>query len=310
MNYLILGSGGVGSYYGVSLLRSKQKVTFVARGKHLKAMKKKGLKLNHDDFSFDDFVDVKSLEEISDNDLSKFDSILLLTKAISTKQIAKYLSKKLIIKNMPYIVSLQNGVENEQILCEYFPKDKIIGGLSRKIGAFILEYGVVKSTGKVETIVGAIKKTKTNDLFIKKLCSELNSSNLHCQQSDNIKLELWKKLIINNGVNAICALLEIKTGVLMSDKKLSILVYNLMRETAIAAREKDVKVSKKDIKKMFELIKNFNSIKPSMLVDREQGRELELKEICGIVIKSCKKQGIDAPYTKTIAYLLEFMCKK
>lgn len=309
MRYVILGSGGVGSYYGVKLLKGGNGVVFVARGEHLKAMKKNGLKLSHDGYDFCDFVDARELDDIKKSEFLKIDAILLLTKSTSTKQIAKQLSTLLDKKTMPYIISLQNGVENESILCKQFPKDKIIGGLSRKIGAHVVKSGVVKSTGKVETIIGAVKKTKENRAFLQKLAKDFFTCGLHCQISDDIMQELWKKLIINNGVNAICALLEIKTGVLMADKKLSTLVYNLMKETAQAGKTNGVHVSKEEVDNMFKLIKNFNSIKPSMLVDRENKRALELDEICGVVIKQNKKQGLDAPYTKTISYLLEFVCK-
>lgn len=308
MKYLILGAGGVGSYYGVMLLEGGCEVTFVARGKHLQSMQTKGLHLRHNSFEFQEKVDARSFEEIGKEELFGYDVILLTTKSTTTQNIAIQLSQAFTCKEkMPYIVSLQNGVENEEILCEYLPNEKIIGGLTRKIGAHIVDYGVVESTGKVETIVGLIKETKQNTLFVDKIVQEFFTCKLHCEKTNDIKLELWKKLIINNGVNAMCALLEIKTGELMSHEKLSHIVYHLMEETATAAKAKDVHVSQKDIQEMFKLIKNFDSIKPSMLVDKEHRRKLELDEICGTVVKCTKEQGHDAPYTKTILYLLEFM---
>ena len=51
---------------------------------------------------------------------------------------------------------------------------------------------------------------------------------------------------------------------------------------------------------------NHDSIKPSMLVDVENNREIELDEICNVVIKNCEAQGLDAPYTRTISTLLEY----
>lgn len=311
MKYLIFGSGGVGCYYGVRLLEGGHEVTFLARGQHLKAIKENGLLLTHNNFSFHKKVHVKSLEELQKDELESYNAILLATKAISTKDVAKSLSEIFTCKEkIPYIVSLQNGVENEEILCRFLPCEKIIGGLSRKIGAHIISHGVVKSTGEVETIIGAMKPTVKNEFFMQKFKDELNASKIECEVVLDIKLELWKKLIINNGVNAICALLEIKTGELMRDEKLSHIVYHLMQETALAAKAKGVFVSLKDVKEMFELIKKFDSIKPSMLVDKEHHRKLELEEICGIVLRCCKAQDIEAPYTKTISYLLEFMSNK
>jgi len=55
---------------------------------------------------------------------------------------------------------------------------------------------------------------------------------------------------------------------------------------------------------------NFQSVKPSMWVDKENNRDLELDDICGVVIKNCEKQGFDAPYTRAISTILEFTYNK
>lgn len=115
-----------------------------------------------------------------------------------------------------------------------------------------------------------------------------------------------KKLIINNGVNALCALLRVQTGVLFEQNSLADVVYGLMQETAHAARSLHIKISQEDVDAMFTLIKQFDSIKSSMLVDLEHGRSLEIEEICGVVIRALHQIGVDAPYTKTIKALLEF----
>ncbi len=305
MNFLILGTGGIGAFYGARLLNSSNEVTFVARGTHLEAIKNNGLKVEHPDFSFFENVKVSELKDINFNSLN-IDVIILTTKSNSTRIICKELSQKLSnIKKSPYLLSLQNGVENEKVLCEYFPKEKVLGGLTRKIGAHI-----IKATGNVETLIGAIYKTKENTSFLEKLNKTINNSRIHSEVVDDINKELWKKLIINNGVNAICALLEIKTGILMNDKKLSSLVYGLMKETVSAAKACNVNINEDELNQMYELIKNFDSIKPSMLVDREFKRELEIDEICTVVINYNKKQNIDSAYTKTISYLLEFIIKE
>lgn len=307
MNYIILGSGGIGTYYGAKLQSIGCKVLFIARGKHLETIKKNGLILNHPTFNFKEKVSICTFEDLDSKTIEKYDAILFTTKSLSTKKLAEELSKKVDkSKPYPYLVSLQNGVENEDIINQYFKEEKIIGGLSRKIGAHIVVPGKIDATGDVETIIGALKQTSSNDIFLQNLKNEIIKSNIKCNISNDIRLELWKKLIINNGVNAICALLRIKTGILMSNEKLSQIVYGLMNETAQASKDDNVNITKKDVDQMFELIKHFDSIKPSMLVDVENNRPIELDEICNVVIKKCKKQNIDAAYTKTISTLLEF----
>ncbi len=307
MKFLILGAGGIGSYFGARLINAGHEVIFVARAKQLEALKQNELKLQHPEFCFSKKVIAYTIDEIKSFDAHYFDAVLLTTKSTSTLALSKHLQMWFANeKNIPYIISLQNGVENEEILSESLNKQYIIAGLTRKIGAHIVSPAVITATGTAETILGSLEETKENQTFLKNIEQVFNEAKIPTQISLHIKLELWKKLIINNGVNAICALLKKETGVIMHHEKLSKIVYGLMNETARAALNIGIKISKKEIDDMFNLITNFDSIKPSMLVDVENNREIELDEICNVVIKNCEAQGLDAPYTRTISTLLEY----
>ena len=307
MKFLILGAGGIGSYFGARLINAGHEVIFVARAKQLEALQQNELKLQHPEFCFSKKVMAYTIDEIKSFDAYYFDAVLLTTKSTSTKALSKHLQMWFANeKNIPYIISLQNGVENEEILSESLNKQYIIAGLTRKIGAHIVSPAVITATGTAETILGSLEETKENQTFLKNIEQVFNEAKIPTQISLHIKLELWKKLIINNGVNAICALLKKETGVIMHHEKLSKIVYGLMNETARAALNIGIKISKKEIDDMFNLITNFDSIKPSMLVDVENNREIELDEICNVVIKNCEAQGLDAPYTRTISTLLEY----
>lgn len=310
MDFLILGAGGIGSFYGALLINSGHDVFFIAKDAHLKALQHNGLKLQHPKLTFCEQVKVDDLKNVNPNWLQKIDAVIITTKSTSTDPIIKELFLKLKeIKReaLPFFISLQNGVENEDIISKYIPKNKVIGGLCRKIGAHIVKPGVIEATGNIETIIGAIEPDNKNKEFLNSFSEILEKANTICELTDDIRFELWKKLIINNGVNAICALLRIKTGELMAHDKLSRIVLGLMRETAKAAKLQDVNFKDEDILEMFELISKFDSIKPSMLIDVEHKKNIELDEICNIVIKNCEIQGEDAPYTRTISSLLEFI---
>ncbi|QDF29446.1 ketopantoate reductase family protein [Halarcobacter anaerophilus] len=307
MDFIILGTGGIGAFYGAKLQSIGNNVTFIARGKQLEALKNNGLSLTHPTFTFNGKINVCSFEELENSKIQNCDAVIFTTKSASTKQLSQDLAKKINKdKKYPFLLSLQNGVENEDIICEYFPKNKVIGGLSRKIGAHIISFGVIEATGDVETIIGAIEQSDKNRNFLEEFKKQLIEARTKCEITKDIKFELWKKLIINNGVNALCALLRVKTGEIMSHKKLSKIVYGLMCETAIAARYDGIEISQDDVKQMFELIKDFDSIKPSMLVDVENNRAIELDEICNVVVEKCEKLNSDAPYTRTISTLLEY----
>jgi 2-dehydropantoate 2-reductase len=269
-------------------------------------MQKNGLHVKHPSFEFFQDVDVCDMEELAKKDAKEFDAVIILVKAMYTSEVGLFL-KQWCKDSYPYIISLQNGVENEEELSLHVNPKKLIGGLSVKIGAHIVAPGVVEAVGESRTILGAWEENEEAKEFLDSFKKLLETAEFPVLISEDIRLELWKKLIINNGVNAICALLERKTGEVVHDKKLSQIVLGLMRETANAARGVGVHVSTEDVEAMFDVIKGFDSIKPSMLVDRENGRVMELEEICGVVIRECEKQGLDAPYTKTISYLLEFL---
>lgn len=307
MKFAIIGSGGVGSYFGAKLLSAGHEVSFVVRGEHLKALQEKGLHVKHPTLKFMSKVDAMDMATLLQGNPKSYDALILLTKSMDTMSIAKQLSEWFkSTLSASYVISLQNGVENEMILSTYLTKEYIIGGLTRKIGAHVIQAGTVEAVGVAETILGAIIDDNKTNVFIQKLSDCFIQAGIPTIITPDIFKELWKKLIINNGVNALCALLKVKTGILMQHQKLSLLVFELMQETAKAGRLLQVNISEEDVRAMFELILAFDSIKPSMLVDLEHGRTLEIEEICGVVIRVLVEHGYDAPYTKTIKSLLEY----
>jgi len=308
VNIVVIGAGGIGAYYGTKLSAGGNNVLFVARGKHLESIQSRGLRVVHTDFVFHQSVEACPLSEITQK-FPAIDVVLLTTKADATPDVAQSL-QDIFGSDTPYVVSLQNGVENERILMHHLPDHQVIGGISRKLGSFVKEYGVIEATGDPETIVGSFCSTEENRVFLSQLQDTFHASNLHLEISEDIQKELWTKLVINNGVNALCALLQEKTGVVMQDNALSELVYHLMYETSVAARSEGVRISSEQVEAMHSLIANFLSIKPSMQVDVEKGRNIEIDEICGAVIRGCEATGEEAPYTRTIATLLEFTYRK
>jgi len=222
-------------------------------------------------------------------------------------QLASWFGKS---DKIPYLVSLQNGVENENILAKSIKSEFIIAGLTRLIAAHIKEPGLIEAQGEVETILGAIKPSVKNKQFLQDLKTVLDQTPTKTILSSNIIKDLWLKLIINNGVSASCALLEEKSGVLLHDAKTSKILYGLMSEAALASQALDLGITQKEVNNMFELMKEFDSIVPSMWVDKNNNKDLELEEICGTVIKYCEKQGLDAPYTRSVSSILEFLYNK
>ncbi len=312
MNIVVIGAGGIGAFYGMILDKVGCNLTFVARNETLEFLKNNKMKVTYQNEVMEKKIDTYSIDELINKFKPEdFDAVFIATKAMSTEQISKKLSTWTEnSSNIPYYISLQNGVENEDIMEKYYKKEYVIGGLTRLIVSHTISLGYVHCEGEVQTLIGALTHTNENKKFLNELKLIFDKTGTTTFVCEDIRLELWNKLIINNGVNAICALVQEESGSLIRDEKTSKLIYGLMSEAAKASNAVGVNLTQDDAKKMFELMTNFQSVKPSMWVDTENNRDLELDEICGVVIRNCEKQGLDAPYTRTISTLLEFVYNK
>ncbi|MEQ3622880.1 MAG: 2-dehydropantoate 2-reductase [Marinobacter sp.] len=309
LKLLMVGAGGIGSYYASRLLESGHRVVLTARGAHLDALVSNGLKVHYGGREL-----IHRPEAFSHQQLvarfhpDDFDVIVIALKSTATESVVDELGAWLRQGQVP-VLSLQNGVDNEPLLAEAIGAERIIGGLAVRIGGHIVRPGVVEAEGVAEIVMGewpaARKPGRARSLLLEKLAAAFDGSGIPTTLSDNVRYELWRKLVINNGVNPLSALTGLDSRSLTHRPEFSRIVYGMMAETVEASRADDVNLTKEDLHEMFELISSFNAIKTSMLIDREKGRPLELNSIAGAVLRRCASLGIDAPYTSTIATLLK-----
>lgn len=308
MKFLFIGTGGIGSYYGAKLQHSGHDVTYIARGEHLRAMQQQGLSVSHDNFAFDAPVkamDIASL--IATTHCADFDVILLTAKAGATQSILDELSSWLFNANTP-VLSLQNGIDSEACIENAIGQERTYGGLAVKIGGHITSPGKISATGIARIILGPWpndkSSTETTLNHLETITRAFNEAGIPTQMSPDIQHELWRKLIINNGVNLLSALSGLDTRTLTSDPVLTKNVYRLMQEVASVAEADKVKITTTDVDEMYNLICNFEAIKTSMLVDKEKGRKLELDAISGVVLQRASSLGIETPVTELLHTLL------
>ncbi len=318
MRFVIIGAGGIGCYYAARLIEADQQVTLVARGVHLHAMREKGLQVKHPSMSFDQAVSAVTMEEwFETTSVDSVDVIIVCLKAMQTEAFAKNLKgwiNQSSSARKPLILSLQNGVENEKHLKDSLDDVLVLGGIARRIGTHIVAPGVVEAVGPAEVIFGVWPNHETISQEALSRVNELltcfNDANIPTELSTDINKEIWRKLIINNAFNPLCTLLEVETGDVANVANLQPLIRGAMEEAALAASAYGVELTDDDVEGMYNLISTFDSIKPSMLIDREKAKPLEIEEICGVVIRGCELLGKDAPYNRSIAGLLEFILKK
>ncbi|WP_334223914.1 ketopantoate reductase family protein [Thiosocius teredinicola] len=304
MRFLVIGAGGIGAYYGARLMRAGCDVTFVARGRHLEVMQTNGLQIDHPDFTFKGAVNAVSTAALtSSHNPGEYDLVILTTKAGSTQSLLDELQAWLTNADTLPVLSLQNGVDNERQIAAALGSQRTIGGLAVRIGGHVICPGLIEATGPAQVVLGAWPNAQQNAALqcnLGRIVDTFDAAGIPTTLSDDIQLELWKKLLINNGVNPLSALTGLDTRTLSNHPALSSSVYRLMEEAATAALSDGITIGKPDIDAMFELISTFDAIKTSMLVDIEKGRPLELDEIAGAVAERCRQLGEPAVLTEMV----------
>lgn len=304
---LIVGAGGIGGYYAARLAEAGHGVVLTARGDHLKALRAEGLTVDYEGQIFRHSLPACSHEElVRDYRPDDFDLVAIALKSTATGAVMAELTDWLCAGSVP-VLSLQNGVDNERIIADVVGEGRVLGGLAVRIGGHTTEPGKVFAEGAAQIVMGAWPKQGLGDArvpLLERMKTAFTEAGIPTTVVDDIRYELWRKLVINNGVNPLSALTRLDTRSLTHHPEFRMSVYSMMAETVEASKADGVNLTQEDLDEMFALIRSFNAIKTSMLVDVEKGRPLELVSISGAVLRRSKQLGVDAPVTTLVTALL------
>ncbi len=293
---LIVGSGGVGGYFGARLAQNGADVTFVARGEHASAMRQHGLLVEskvHGVFR----VAARVLEAPSGE---RFDFILIAVKNPATRAVASLWRESLAQGGA--VLSLQNGVTAEGVLAEYFPKSQVLGGLCY-VGARVKSPGVIEHTAAGRIVMGPLEPAQAP--LADRVQKTLSRHGIPTELSPDIKTELWRKLLWNASLNPITALVRLPIGLLLKDPAGHALTEAAMRETLQVARAEGARLSEEDVVEALTQARDWDEVTTSMHQDLEAGRPLELEALVGDVVRLAERHQIAAPTLKTLYATLQ-----
>lgn len=297
MKILCFGAGAVGSFF-CGLMGKNHQVHLIARGKHLELMKKTG-KLFVKSHLFGDIeIEVSAFDKPS----LIYDIIFISTKSQDTETACENIKGHIDEKTI--IVSLQNGIDNPDIIKKHFPSSKIVAA-SVFIGISIESPAILNHSAEGRVVIGSIDdKVSSNDLnIVKKLFDEID---IPCTISENIRYVAWKKLLWNLVFNPLSALLEATCGRLVDSPNSKYIMEKMLNEGVMAAETEGIKIEDDYLKKVMDVSGKLYDYKTSMLQDIQK---LKIPEIDGImlpVIEKLRNAGSSAPYTETIYNLLKF----
>ncbi len=297
----VAGTGAVGGYFGGQLQRTDHKVLFLARNRTLEKLKESGLTVNGDAASFHIDGDFTGRYE----DFSDVDLLLFCVKANATKEVAEQFIP--FLKNDCLILTLQNGVDNEEILAELFGQQRVFAAATY-IQAEVTEPGVIRQIGlHPRLVIGALeKKTSEN---AKNLANLFNDAGIQTIFSTNVLETKWKKLFWNIAFNPLTALTETKVGAIYESEELYTIAVKTCKEAIVVARKIGIPIEENFYEKIIEQGKLAVHHQTSMLQDKLKGKPLELESICGYVIRKGKELGVATPVLETVYNLLSYQSK-
>ncbi len=290
MKIAIVGAGGVGGYTGAKLLKTgKNHVGFIARGEHLKAIRKKGLTIIDEDEIFNVTPDF-----ITDNptDEGFFDLVIFCVKSYDLKNAASLIKNN--ITDKTYLMPILNGVDHDLKLKEIYPKNPILNS-SVYILSNIKEPGVIKKYGNTFFLVFGSRFVKKENLQkLKKLFDEAGLKN---KLTDNIEFETWKKYLFISSFAVMTSFYKKPVGWIIQEKKEQL--NKLLNEIVSVANKKGISLDERNIQSVLKQAQNIPyKSKTSMQIDFEKGKQNELEALCGYIINEAEKENVSVPLMK------------
>ncbi len=293
MKIAVIGTGGVGGYFGARLADSGEDVTFIARDEHLDAIKSNGLYVKSilGDVHVQNPRALGRIEELEHPGL-----VIICVKAWQIRKIRT--SLKNIISRDTVLLPLQNGVTVIDELGEEIDSKNIIGGLCRIISR-IESPGVIHHSGITPSvIIGETDKSVSERII--RVNGIFKKAGIDSKISDDIEADIWKKFIAIC-VSGLLAVSKTTYGELRKLKETRLLMTELIREVYNLARKAGINIEQNFVKETVALIDSFPFNSTSSLTrDVLEGRPSEIEYQNGAVVKLGKKLCFPTPLNKFI----------
>lgn len=293
MKIAIIGTGGVGGYFGGKMAQAGFDVTFVARGEHLKALQQNGLTVRSFQGDFKIFP-IKATDKI--DQIGTVDLIILGIKAWQVKEIASTLTP-LIHKNTA-VLPLQNGVMAAEELQGAIAKQNVINGLCR-IFAKIESPGVIDHFAYDPSIVfGELDNEKSER--IEKIKSLFDASGINAKIADDITAELWRKFI-GICVGGLLAVTRSNYGIIRELPQTRKLMNDLLVEIYQLSQKIGINIEPDFAEKTMAFIDSYPSDSNTSLArDVWEGKPSEIEYQNGTVVKLGERFGMETPINRFI----------
>lgn len=299
----IMGTGGIGGYFGGLLARGGFDIHFVARGKHRQAILEDGLQIVSSQGSFQVMIHVTS----EPHEIGPVDLLLFCVKSYDTESVARFAAP--MIEQNTVVLTLQNGIDNVEKLAREYGEERIMAGTAF-VEASIAAPGVIAHSGRAGRIVfGELSGKRT--ARAEAILDVLTRAGIEAELSDDVHQVLWSKFLFICGVHGVSTLSRASLGLVLSCPETRDLMIGVMQEIEILAKAQGVNLPHRVVPEAMQLAESYNkSFKCSMLRDLEWRRPMEIEALNGMVVKLGRQHGIDTPLNQALYACLKLENEK
>jgi len=299
MHVGVVGAGALGLYYGAMLQRAGHTVSYLLRSDY-QALNAAGLTVHsiNGDFYLPEVRGYRTAEEIGPVDL-----VLVGLKTFANHCMIDLVRPLVGAQTM--ILTLQNGLGNEELLADAFSPQTVLGGI-----AFLCsnrgEPGHVHHLGEGRIRLGEFSGGDSERSRM--LADEFSRAGVPCQAVTDLRKARWEKLIWNIPFNGLCALLNQNVNLLLWHASGKQLAGQIMEEVVAAGNAQSLSKpidGAAFIPRMIGMTEQMDNYCPSMMIDRQQGRPLELEAIYRIPLRMAAQKGVAMPKTEMLCQLLD-----
>jgi 2-dehydropantoate 2-reductase len=299
MRIAVIGAGGVGGAFGAALANAGADVTFVARGAHLEAMRRSGLRLEGGRGE----TLIKPCQATDDPaSIGAVDFVLFCVKLWDVESAGEKI-RPLVGPNTA-VIPLQNGIDSAERLIPILGAQAVMGGVAQ-ISATIAEPGVVRQVGTFMRLVfGELEggKSARGEAFLA-MCQKAGFDATH---SPSIQTELWMKFILLATNAAITAATRTPIGKLRDDPDIAPLFARASAEVAAVGRARGVKLPDDVVDRVAGFTKTAPpTMMASMAHDLIRGNRIELPWLSGKVVSLGRELGVPTPVHEVLNAVLK-----
>lgn len=298
MRIVVMGTGGVGGYFGARLAKSGCEVGFVARGKQLEAIRSQGLRVQS---PLGDIALTRVTASDNPGDLGPADLVLFGVKLWDTAQAAQLIRP--LVGDETAVVSFQNGVMKDDILREALGARHVIGGVCY-IAATIAEPGVIRHTGTMQKLVfgeygGAVTPR------IERFRQACVAAGIDVEVPASIEQAIWEKFVFLVALSGTTTLARAPIGPIRGNERARAFFQDVMGEVVQVARAEGVPLPADYAAQRVAFADQLPAtMTSSMHGDLERGNRLEVEWLSGDVVRRGKRLGIPTPCNRAIYDIL------